>query len=369
MNMGNFGGLEKEGWQEGVRYLAQEEKGRSRKLWEQCFAEDSARFLDYYYQEKCRDNQILVLEALEEGKAGEVVSMVQRNPYQVSWGGRQYRLDYLVGVATAKEWRRRGYMKALLGRVLADEFREGMPFSFLMPADPAIYEPFGFSYIYDQPEYCLTGRGLRLRREKVNGEEEAAKAGEWLEGWLKKRYGLFAVRDRAYMIRLFREIESEYGDWELIWDGERMAGMECFWGKESRERRFLYAEEEYLECTKSRPAIMARIVNLEAFMENISLKEGWEKIEIGILDGQVEENNGLFSWELTEEGSRIRRISREIPEGSWTVSIGELTGWLLGYVSPRVVFNRGNQMRGGNTLPQKLWDIRMYGSAFLDEIV
>ncbi len=131
----------------------------------------------------------------------------------------------------------------------------------------------------------------------------------------------------------------------------------------------MYAEEEYLECTKSRPAIMARIVNLEAFMENISLKEGWEKIEIGILDGQVEENNGLFSWELTEEGSRIRRISREIPEGSWTVSIGELTGWLLGYVSPRVVFNRGNQMRGGNTLPQKLWDIQMYGSAFLDEIV
>lgn len=367
--MENIGELKKEGWQESVRYLAQEEKDRSRKLWEQCFPEDSVRFLDYYYREKCRDNRILVLELPKEGSAGEVVSMVQRNPYQVSWGGRQYRLDYLVGVATAQERRNQGCMRALLERVLGDEFREGMPFTFLMPADSAIYEPFGFAYIYDQPEYCLTGRGAGLRREKVSGEEEAAKAGEWLEGWLKKRYGLFAVRDRAYMIRLFREIESEYGDWELLWDGERMAGMECFWGKEPRERRFLYAEEEYLECTKSRPAIMARIVNLEAFMENISLKEGRETIEIGILDGQIEENSGLFSWELTEEGSRIQRISREIPEGSWTVSIGELTGWLLGYVSPRVVFNRGNRMRGGNTLPQKLWDIRMYGSAFLDEIV
>ena len=45
-----------------IRYLNQEEKERSRKLWEECFPEDSARFLDYYYQEKCRDNRILVLE-------------------------------------------------------------------------------------------------------------------------------------------------------------------------------------------------------------------------------------------------------------------------------------------------------------------
>ena len=44
-----------------IRYLDQKEKERSRKLWEECFPEDSARFLDYYYQEKCRDNRILVL--------------------------------------------------------------------------------------------------------------------------------------------------------------------------------------------------------------------------------------------------------------------------------------------------------------------
>lgn len=367
-----MGNLEESGQNQSgteARYLDLAEKINSRNLWEQCFLEDSARFLDYYYQEKCRDNRILALECLEEGGKREIISMIHRNPYRVFWSGREYDLDYIVGVATAPQWRHKGCMRTLLNRVLADEYREGMPFSFLMPADPAIYEPFGFAYIYDQPEYRLNSRGAGLRREKIKEEEDGVKAGAWLDGWLRKRYGLFAVRDEAYMRRLFKEIESEYGDWELLCDGERIAGMECFWGKENRERRFLYAEEEYFACTKSRPAIMARIVNLEKMAENICLKEGEKTAAIGITDGQIPENNGVFSWHLTKKGSRIRRISQDIPEGVWTVSIGELTGWLLGYVSPRVLLNRWNQGRQEGGVSQKLWEIQPIGGVFLDEIV
>lgn len=145
-----------------VRYLSQEEKERSRSLWEECFPEDSARFLDYYYREKCRDNRILVLE---EEPGGRILSMVHQNPYLVRMPGGEYSLDYLVGVATAADRRHRGYMRTLLKAVMQEENRRRMPFSFLMPANPRIYEPFDFVYVFDQPCWQWNEAGGRLHRE------------------------------------------------------------------------------------------------------------------------------------------------------------------------------------------------------------
>ena len=62
-----------------MRYLeSKEERGRTRKLWEEIFPEDSEAFLDYYYTEKTGTNEILADEA-----GGEIVSMVR---YEVGEG-------------------------------------------------------------------------------------------------------------------------------------------------------------------------------------------------------------------------------------------------------------------------------------------
>ncbi|MEG7530565.1 MAG: GNAT family N-acetyltransferase, partial [Hungatella sp.] len=62
-----------------IRYLAEDEKTKSRALWREAFPEDSESFDDYYYTEKIRDNQILVME--EDGK---IISMLHLNPYQIA---------------------------------------------------------------------------------------------------------------------------------------------------------------------------------------------------------------------------------------------------------------------------------------------
>lgn len=371
-----------------IRYLEQEEKGRSRGLWEQCFAEDSARFLDYYYEEKCRDNRILVLE-----DQGRICSMLQRNPYQIVCGDRAYELDYIVGVATDPERRHQGCMRRLLMQMFKDQQQAQMPFTFLMPADPAIYRPFGFVYVYDQPFWRLNEAGRRLRRERIEDpalepasdpsfwqgrDQEAAsaadprlqgrleEAGKWLNRWLSERYQIFAGRDGAYMLRLWKEIVSEYGRWELLYDGERLVGMECFWGKERKERRFLYAEEKFTEPDREpRPAIMARIVNLAEFLGAARLKPGFVKaaldkreytVTLGILDHQIRENHGLFSWRLTEEGSQLQKLCDEIPDQARTVTIEALTQWLMGYRRDEI--------------PEDLADaVQTVKGIFLDEVV
>ena len=67
-----------------IRYLPDEEKNRTRALWERIFVEDSERFLDYYYHIKTADNEILVLE-----RDGEILSMLQLNPYRLQLGAAQ----------------------------------------------------------------------------------------------------------------------------------------------------------------------------------------------------------------------------------------------------------------------------------------
>ena len=60
-----------------VRYLTQQEKIRSRALYEEMFWEDEAAFVDAYYKYKGAFNRVLVLE-----EQGELLSMLHLNPYR-----------------------------------------------------------------------------------------------------------------------------------------------------------------------------------------------------------------------------------------------------------------------------------------------
>ena len=124
------------------KYLSAEERRRTRALYQAAFPEDTERFVDFYYQYKTRDNQILVLE-----QDGQIVSMLHRNPYTMIMNGYEFPADYIVAVATEKAFRHQGCMRKLLEKALNDMADQGMPFTFLMPASESIYAPFDFVWI------------------------------------------------------------------------------------------------------------------------------------------------------------------------------------------------------------------------------
>ena len=133
---------------EEVVQLTKEERLAVKSMWSEIFYEDSDRFTDYYFAEKMPGNKGYGVKV-----DGELVSMMFLTPYPV-WiktGGAedftQVTLYYIVGVGTRKEYRHRGYMDCMLRRALRDICEEGHPFTFLMPANPAIYEPYQFRYI------------------------------------------------------------------------------------------------------------------------------------------------------------------------------------------------------------------------------
>ena len=88
-----------------LRKLKTSEHLLTRPLWEQIFTEDSNEFLDYYYRDKTKNNEIYVIET-----DGVIRSMLQLNPYVINIEDQERESRYIVAVATEMLHRGKGYM-------------------------------------------------------------------------------------------------------------------------------------------------------------------------------------------------------------------------------------------------------------------
>ena len=288
--------------------------------------------------------------------------MLQRNPYAVSMRGDVRTCDYIVGVATAVSERHKGHMRSLLLTMLRDMQEERMPFAFLMPARESLYYPYDFRFVFDQPRWVL-GYNKDLRRMPLEGSALYKELADWQNAWLKRQYEVFAVRDPAYLERMEKELKSENGFVNLIYEDDWFIGMESEWGLKERELRYLYTGERYRTLAGTKPAIMARIVCMPEFVKNIRLSEACPEdevtVEIGIHDLFIPQNQGAWIWKLNKSGSEIIQESRFIAKGKMEVfTIAELTQWLFGYALPEQVEN----------VPYGQY-IEPFHGVFLDEVV
>ena len=124
-----------------IRYLKQQEKQKTRAMYEEIFPEDSKEFVDYYYKWKAGENRILIME-----ESGMLQVMMHLNPYTLWIHGHLRELPYIVAVATHPDCRRQGKMGQVMKQALQDLARQNAPFTFLLPADSAYYHGQGFVF-------------------------------------------------------------------------------------------------------------------------------------------------------------------------------------------------------------------------------
>lgn len=237
-----------------VKILNGEAVGLTRALWEEVFNEDSKAFTDYYFEYKAPENVCFTI-----WENDEMVSMLHLTPYDIcvnKTGGAPvtYHTYYIVGVATKEQYRHKGYMTRMLEAAFDYMRKQDVLFTFLMPASPAIYEPFGFRYIYERTDYELRdyeptegacAQSLTIRKAK---EEDCVGLAEFAETELAKRYNFYLKRDETYYRRLMKETESENGAVFMVYHENELAGY------------FLYAIEE------------------EAFIQEVLLNDEAEKL-------------------------------------------------------------------------------------------
>lgn len=347
-----------------LRKLNKEEHNKTRMLWEQIFQEDSQEFLDYYYSYKTRINDIYVVE-----NEDTICAMLQLNPYEVHMGLNEVRnIHYIVGVATAQEYRKQGLMRKLLHKSMQDMRDRGEPFVYLMPAAEAIYKPFDFRFIYDQNKLTLTkeerselennlhasylsridnkteicmesslsckdqGEVLTIQEASLENMEELVTFSEDL---LKKEYQLYMKRDVPYYTTLYHEQKCQNGGILLFYWGKQLVGYAFYEMYETISVRELVLEKPYIQSgfaalfayfstedrkmiitafdstakikessVEAKPIIMARVLNLKEMVKTLTSSS---KIcfTLGISDNILAENNGCYHWEIDEKGGKI----------------------------------------------------------------
>ena len=349
-------------------YLPQEEKKETIPLWKACFPEDTDRYLDYYYQEKAKDNRILAKK--EDGK---IITMLHRNPYKIHMRDKLWEADYIVAVATEENHRGRGHMREVLTKALRDMNLEGRPFTFLMPAAEAIYLPFDFRFVWKKPRLVLKRPAEEiLEKVPVSGEADWEKAGQFMEKWLAERSQIYTFRDTAYVRRLLRELESEDGElYFLKGEGEEPLGLQGLTGREKKDQALLYAREGLFEEKEGKTGIMARITALREFLPAFSLNVPESlTLNLEVEDKLIPENEGSFFWSLDEQGSSVElsENDREMQAAQriWTLKtdIGDLASWLFGYEKPEELWpDMPEEMK------KELEKIQTVHGIWLDEIV
>ncbi len=213
-----------------IRYLEQREKRTSRALYEAAFPEDSKEFIDYYYEWKTKDNEVIVMEGAANDRAFHV--MIHLNPYEIDINGNTKKVPYIVAVATDIRYRRQGKMGRVMERALQDMEHRQVPFTFLLPADPAYYRGQGFVFFPCQDYLqrggiCFdAGDGTDLLRAaslnppindmdeagwKPASEKDCQEMALFSNRILADKCEVFIKRSKSYYHRLLKELASEHG--------------------------------------------------------------------------------------------------------------------------------------------------------------
>ncbi|WP_242824164.1 GNAT family N-acetyltransferase [[Clostridium] dakarense] len=144
-----------------IRYARSNETDDIKDIWNYCF-DDSDSFVDYYFNDKYRRFNTVVVD---EGE--EIVSSLQLNQYKLILNDKVYDSSYVVGVSTLPQVRGRGYMRNIMKFTLKELYEKDQLISILMPIDYRLYRQYGYEHCYDQLEYTIDIEDLK--RFKISG--------------------------------------------------------------------------------------------------------------------------------------------------------------------------------------------------------
>ena len=312
-----------------LKYLARDEKNKTRNLYEQAFFEDTSNFIDYYYKEKNKNNKVLVYE-----KDGQIASMVHLNPYKMKFLSSVYEIDYIVAVATDIKFRRMGLMRELISRFLRDMYTENKPFTFLLPANKAYYEPFDFIFVnkYEKIEFNELGKSLEKVYYEDKYKEELIK---FINETLDKDYDAYCIRDEENFSIYLKELKSENGYIELFLDKDKIVAYKSFWGIKKLELRDFIANPRYINKEiNDKEAYMLRAVSLKDMIKELHLnkKSNIEKMSLtlNIEDKIIPENNGSFNLHINIKETLLEKLDDNFNPDLPIYTVKQMTEYLLG---------------------------------------
>ena len=302
--------------------------------------EDPEPFAQYYFEEIYATNQVILAE--EDNK---ILGMLHLNPYHIRAGKKTYTLNYIVAVAVWKEYRRRGIMAEMLKKCFNDMYEQQQPFTYLMPANKAYYEPFQFRFVMDWEETMIDDHNISYTDDTTDRNykivhimaEDYQTIQNFLERFMEQ-YKIYTVPDEPYLRRLEKESQSGDGSLLAYYEDDLLQGVfaESFeedevyirWAyslepehmlnqiKQRHQGKKIYITEgnlfkgnstgrDFIQ-NKKVPKIMARITNLTAWGDILQGKNDFT-FRILVKDPYIKDQNGVFQFQCLNHKISIQR--------------------------------------------------------------
>ncbi|MGL5259161.1 MAG: GNAT family N-acetyltransferase, partial [Lachnospiraceae bacterium] len=331
-----------------------------KSLWKEIFYEDSELFHEYYFEHKMKENIAYIIEETT------INAMMFLTPIQMCCINQKESFVipsfYIVGVGTKKDYRKKGYMNKLLTKALKELGIEKIPFVYLMPANPDIYTPYGFRYIYDKQQFVLDSMNETFEIECLK-EDTIDELLEFVNMWLIEHKKIHVKRDYNYYQRQLLESKAQNGRINII--RERKHNTIIGYYIDAKEEGKIYIQEAMcnigwkevgaLREEKIEPSIMGRIISILDFFEIlIKLKTSFTREQLSVItnayfteelvlffqvkDEILTENSGQYKMKLVKEKkefyyiSTIEKINNTINEENNCIGIEKLGECMFKYL-------------------------------------
>ena len=316
-----------------IRFAKESDKNNIIDIWNYCF-DDGPKFTDYYFNDKYKHENTIVVEDDEE-----IVSSLQLSQYNLKLNDKIYDTSYVVGVSTFPQARGKGYMKHIMDFTLNELYRKNQLVSILMPIDYRLYRKYGYEHCYDQIEYEIDIADLSgfkskgfLKKAKLDNINDLIN----IENNFLKDLNGTIIRDKNYYESLFKEVESEDGhiyihedelkDGYIIYfiNNENIFVRELYYNNLNALKgilRFLYNHNTQCKKVtisspiddkirfilsnpktaniKLKPFMMGRVINFKKYLESLNIKSNENlSINISVKDDFIKENNKIFKIHL-----------------------------------------------------------------------
>ncbi|MEX1376953.1 MAG: GNAT family N-acetyltransferase [Eubacteriales bacterium] len=294
-----------------------------RKLWDECFDEDSTEWRDWYFENVYKESNVI------GGKEnGELAAMVHMNPYDIFMRGSRTSAVAMAGVATKQKYRKQGFADKLIKYSLKKAYEMGYDFSFLYPFNYEFYEKYGYLLSYNKYSYYYKYFNDTKTKEMI-------KTKQFSEEMFSKIYSRFAaekngfvIRDAVYYKKHLKELLCDRNELLCFYIGSK-AGYLSLNIDENKAEELVY-EGDIAEAIKSAAAYyerdltfenlfdsdnivntkekhcMARIISVESIFRKMKLKDCDIKIEIN--DDIIDENNGVWHIISRNEKTEVQKV-------------------------------------------------------------
>lgn len=174
-------------------------------IWKQVFSGDDGGYTDYFFHSLYQSENTVVYK-----EAGSIVSTLMRIPHEMMLHGRPIRISMILGVATVPNFRRQGYMHALMNDVL-DEIEHQELVTLIQAYTPSAYTQFGFEMVYHRRKTIIQRSQIPLYNNE--GLTYKINAKDLLVVYLSftKRFNGYYLRDLAYFEKFIQEVSAENG--------------------------------------------------------------------------------------------------------------------------------------------------------------